>query len=152
MEIKKILCPTDFSAASERALTEAVGLAQTLGAKVKVIHVFQRPIGIAVEGAPVSMEAADRFIEEAHQQLRQSLEQLRERWAKTCEIEVQLMEGAPYASIVEESKHTDMIVMATHGRSGFQRFVLGSVAERVVRMAECPVLTLPMTEEEKDKA
>lgn len=149
MEIKTILCPTDFSDASERALNEAVALAKTLGARVRVVHVFQRPIGIAVEGAPISMESAEKFLEEAHQHLRNSLTALQEKWAGTCEIEVALLEGAPYATIVEESKQVDLIVMPTHGRSGFQRFILGSVAERVVRMAHCPVLTLPMTPDER---
>ena len=145
MKIQKILCPTDFSAASEHALQEAIDLAKVLNAKIKVVHVFQRPIGIALEGAPVTIEAAEQFLEQAHAELQKSLQGVHESWlAKGVDLEVELIEGAPYAAIVEEAAQCDLVVMATHGRTGFQRFVLGSVAERVVRTAPCPVLTIPI--------
>ena len=145
MKIEKILCPTDFSKASEHALQEAVDLAKALGAKVKVVHVFQRPVGIALEGAPVTIEAAEQFLEQAHAELQKSLAKLHDQWKdKGVDLEVELIEGAPYAAIVEEAAQSDLVVMATHGRTGFQRFVLGSVAERVVRTSPCPVFTIPI--------
>ena len=58
MQFKLILCPTDFSDASERAIRDAVGLSKLMHAKVRLLHVFQRPVDIALEGAPVSMAAA----------------------------------------------------------------------------------------------
>lgn len=150
MEIKTILCPTDFSAASDRTLKSAVALAKTLGARVKVVHVFQRPIGIALEGAPASTQAAETFLADAHRELREQLQALKDRWAALgVALEVELLEGAPAQTIAEQSQNVDLIMLATHGRSGFQRFLLGSVAERVVRTAECPVLTVPMTDEER---
>lgn len=151
MNIKKILCPTDFSKPSERVLTEAIGLAKTLGAAVKVVHVFQRPVSVSLESAPVTMEAAEKYIAETQAEMRKHLEETKQRHAADgVAIEVELIEGAPYAAIVEQGKSCDMIVMPTHGRTGFQHFVLGSVAERVVRTATCPVLTVPMTEAEKE--
>ena len=145
MKIQKILCPTDFSAASDHALGEAVDLAKALGAKIKVIHVFQRPIGVALEGAPVTIEAAEQFLQQAHAELKKVLEDLRKDWQdKGVELEVELIEGAPYSAIVEEAAQCDLVVMATHGRTGFQRFMLGSVAERVVRTSNCPVMTIPI--------
>ena len=153
MKIDKILCPTDFSAASQRALSDAMALAALVDARIKVVHVFQRPIGVSVETAPVTMEAATAFLAEAQKEARRALGALHEEWSdKGVELEVALLEGAPHAAIVEESKYASMIVMATHGRSGLQRFLLGSVAERVVRMAHCPVLCLPMTETEKEES
>lgn len=144
MKIQTILCPVDFSEPSDRALESAVELAKTLGARIKVVHVFQRPISIALEGAPVTMGAAEEFIKQAHESLKKSLKDLELKWqGKGVEFETKLVDGAPFAAIVEEAAGCDMVVMSTHGRTGFQRFVLGSVAERVVRTCPVPVLTLP---------
>ncbi len=148
-DIKTILCPTDFSPSSQAALELARGLAKQLGAKLELVHVFQLPFYVGWEDGPAAMAATSEFMNELKQRSDEKLEAA----VSACEaagIEAsgKQLEGAPHARIVELSEDADLIVMGTHGRTGLPRLVLGSVAERVVRMAECPVITVPGGEPE----
>lgn len=142
--IKTILCPTDFSECSAAALRFAIALAQRLDAQIRLIHVFQFPYALGVEdGLGVAMGSAQLF-----EQLRARTAQDLQAQSELCSgagvrVSVDQLDGVPHARIVELSANADMIVMGTHGRSGLPRLILGSVAERVMRLAKCPVLTVP---------
>ena len=145
--IKRILCPLDFSRFSEHALEQAIALARELNASVDALHVSAvAPVAASVGiGSPIVLEPAR--LREAE---RGALEaQLRDVTfdVDTAGVEVgtTLLEGDPVASIIGRATAwpADLIVMGTHGRSGFDRLLLGSVAEKVLRRAPCPVLIVP---------
>lgn len=137
---ERILLPTDGSEGNGRAIRQAIELAAETGAELHVLFV--------VEDMPYAPEMADESIE---MQLREigegAIETIRAR-AEEAGIELQtaIEEGMPHREILEytDSEGIDLIVMGTHGRSGLDRYLLGSVTERVVRTAEVPVLTVRM--------
>ena len=146
MEIRQILAPTDFSEFSKQAIESAFALAQTFGAKLLLLHVVELP-AYPVEGfVPSTMGTT--LIDDLQRQASLDLAQvLREPPNATVEVSRQVDVGIPYRTIVEvaEAVKADLIVMATHGRTGLSHLVMGSVAERVVRTAPCPVLTIRPT-------
>jgi universal stress protein A len=136
MEIRHILTPTDFSAPANQAVTAAFELAQTFEAKLSLLHVIEVP-AYAIEVA-LPLESLERDARHALALL------LPEAGAAHVDVTRLVNMGVPYQNIVETAtaEQVDLIVMATHGRTGLSNLVLGSVAERVVRMAPCPVLTI----------
>src|SRR5919108_2156639 len=136
MQIRPILAPTDFSVSATQAATVAFELAPTVGAKLSLLHVIEVPV-YAIEVA-LPREALER---DARRELALLLPE-----AEAAHVGVtRLVDmGGPYQKIVETAtaEQVDLIVMATHGRTGLSHLVLGSVAERVVRLAPCPVLTI----------
>jgi nucleotide-binding universal stress UspA family protein len=145
MEIRQILAPTDFSECSKQAVQWAYELAQTFGAKLVLLHV--------IEGLPpyigfIPPGGVATVLEHLERQARLDLAQLLAK-AEDVKVEVtcQAVVGTPYHKIVEvaAAEKVDLIVMATHGRTGLSHLVMGSVAERVVGMAPCPVLTIRPT-------
>lgn len=143
MEIRHILAPTDFSEHSKKALTYAFGLAKQFGARLSILHVVEIP-PYPVEGyAPPGLAAT--FLDDLERQAIQELAQLLpEAAGEKVEVVRSVVVGSPYRKILEatETEPVDLLVMATAGRTGISRLVLGSVAERVVRHAACPVLTI----------
>ena len=142
--IKNILVPVDFSDASNQALRYACELADTFEASLHVLHAVENPYlpGGYMEFYPPPAE----FFEQIEREARTQLETLltREEQDRYGAILVQRT-GRPAEEIVEYVRaqgHIDLIVMATHGRGGVARLMMGSVTERVVRGAPCPVLTL----------
>ena len=143
--IKIILVPTDFSAASKRALRYACDVADAFGASVHIMHVLVNPFapGASTDTYPMP---PDDYLENLHRQARAELDaQL------TPEEKVKYMAafiirvGAPAQQIlqyVRENGAIDLVVMATAGRGGVARLLMGSVADKIVRAAPCPVLTL----------
>ena len=139
MEIRQILAPTDFSEFSKQAIESAFALAETFGAKLLLLHVVELP-AYPVEGfVPSTMGTT--LIDDLQRQV--SLEPPN----ATVEVSRQVVVGIPYRKIIEvaEAAKADLIVMSTHGRTGLSHLVMGSVAERVVRTASCPVLTIRPT-------
>jgi nucleotide-binding universal stress UspA family protein len=136
MNIHHILAPTDFSASAIQAVTAAFELAQTFGAKLSLLHVIEVP-AYAIEVA-LPLEALER---DARRELALLL---LEAEAAHMDVTRLVDVGVPYQKIVETAtaEQVDLIVMATHGRTGLSHLVLGSVAERMVRLAPCPVLTI----------
>lgn len=142
--IARILVPTDFSPPSDAALDYARDLARHFGASIDLVHVFDDPFtsGAFVGDGTVMMPVELRESLEMH-----AREQLEARNAvhagELAGSEAALLMGAPAKRIVERAKEdgADLIVMGTHGRSGLGHLLIGSVAERVVRTAACPVLT-----------
>lgn len=131
----KILCPVDFDQNSLLALRLATELAQERGATLHLLHVVAVPPGPEVALPFGKMETAART----------RLEKLaRQKIGDKAAYEVDVLMGDPGVEVLQLAKRlrADLIVMATHGRKGLRHIVLGSVAERVVREAPCPVLTV----------
>ena len=143
MQFRHILAPTDFSEYSKKAVASALELAQKFGAKLTILHVVELP-PYPVEGyVPPSLSAT--FLDDLERQATVDLAQVvPEAEAAKVEVARLVAVGTPYRKIVEtaEADHVDLIVMATAGRTGFSHLVPGSIAERVVRTASCPVLTM----------
>jgi nucleotide-binding universal stress UspA family protein len=141
-DIKRILAPTDFSESSLKALEEAVDLGKLLGAEVHILHVVPLLMyALAPDVVPDDPEFERRLREKLAVRLEETAQRMRARGA---EIHTLLVDGNPGREIPELAKERgfDLVVMATHGRSGWSRFTLGSVAERTVRGSSVPVLTL----------
>jgi nucleotide-binding universal stress UspA family protein len=143
MQFRHILAPTDFSEYSKKSVASALELAKKFGARLTILHVVELP-PYPVEGyVPPNLSAT--FLEDLERQATVDLAQVvPEAEAAKVEVARIVAVGTPYRTIIEtaESNHVDLIVMATAGRTGFSHLVLGSIAERVVRTASCPVLTI----------
>lgn len=143
----KILAPTDFSDDSRLALNYVIELAQKFAAEVIVVHVDQplSPVMIGDLSPGLDMGTVNRIAEEqrlaALKELDQVTARLREGGLKARSL---MRVGAPFLEIIgtAQSENADLIVMGTHGRSGLAHVLMGSVAERVVNKAHCPVLTI----------
>lgn len=136
MQLRQILCPVDFSECSLRAAEYAFGLAQRCRATVEIVHVWQ-PGGKGVEfRGPMSAYVG----EEA--EVGRALERIRPSFADVA-CRHHLLIGDPADEIVTLAieHQIDLIVIGTHGRTGLSRWILGSVAETILRKAPCPVLT-----------
>lgn len=141
-QVRKILVPVDFSEHSEHALDYAVWLGAKLGASVAVAHV----LGVQIYAAPPMLPMPVALpVAEFRKHAEDALQRLVDR-AKPSGLAVEsaLLEGTPHREINAFAKQcgADMIVMGTHGRSGIERTLLGSVAERIVRTADVPVVTV----------
>jgi nucleotide-binding universal stress UspA family protein len=136
VDIRHILVPTDFSEHAKHALSYAFELAQVYGAKLSLLHVIEIPVYAIEVYLP---------LEELEQEARRELARLLPE-AEAAQVNViRLVEmGVPYQKILETAttEQVDLIVMATHGRTGLGHLIMGSVAEHVVRMAPCSVLTI----------
>jgi nucleotide-binding universal stress UspA family protein len=143
-EIRKILAPTDFSAHAENAVRYACGLAQRLGAELHLLHVLSElvPTGPDPLLTPV---LPPEFYQEAEAQSREELGKLLQgSWGTPRAVEVAVRWDSPVEGIVAYAREAaiELIVIGTHGRTGLSHVLLGSVAERIVREAPCPVLTI----------
>ncbi len=140
----RILHASDFSPASRRAFDDAIGLAKANGAELVVIHVLE-PVIPWSEDAYVSPQAYDQLLTSARSAAAKRLDALVQK-AKAAGVRVagQLVEGNPRDAIPRAAKrsHADLVVVGTHGRTGLGKLLLGSVAERIVATAPCPVLTV----------
>ena len=147
---RRILCPIDTSECSRSAVREALGLARRFGATLEVLHVHHVPayvqpsilVWAAVGPRPLWEVAEEQAKTEVDQFL--SAFSAEDRGALTVSYEV----GDAANVIVQRAKTSGvaLLVLGTHGRTGARRVVLGSVAERVVRLAPCPVLVVPMSD------
>jgi nucleotide-binding universal stress UspA family protein len=140
--LSRILCPVDFSGHSRVALDYATAIAKWYGAEVRVLHAYLLSMTPVTAGAfaagsaelPQSREDIDRDLASF----------VRTAAAAGVPSSTSLVVGAPARHILESAAQwpADMIVMGTHGASGFERLVLGSVTEKVLRKARCPVLVV----------
>ena len=144
--IKRILAPTDFSPAGQGALDEAMGLARTLGASVTLLNVYELPQPIPDAGVAYGPDVIDALAAAAREQLERTRAELLRASAggPAIDIDIQAMLGNAHEEIVAAARRGgyDLVVMGTHGRTGLKHLLLGSVAERVVRMSPVPVLTV----------
>ena len=134
ISVRTILYPTDFSDRSQVAFDVACALAQANGAKLVVLHVNDSALALSTDEAEV------RKLE---QNLNERLHALRPADAAIA-VDHRLVEGNPPLVILSEAEEqsADLIVMGTHGHTGLVRALMGSVAEEVVRRANCPVVTV----------
>jgi nucleotide-binding universal stress UspA family protein len=141
MELHHILAPTDFSEHSQQAIQYVRELAQAFGATLVLVHVVELP-PYPIEGLPPS-QLGGTLLEDLEQQATSDLAQVLAQEAEVTVVR-RVVVGIPYRRIVEVAadEKVDLIVMATHGRTGFSHLFMGSVAEKVVRAAPCPVLTI----------
>lgn len=132
MEIHHILCPSDFSEASAHAVEQAIVLADAYKSKIIALHAV----------SPLTSAAEAPAMDECRHRLRASFERAKRAGIA---VDVEIVLGLPVHRILERASSlaADVIVMGTHGTSGFEHFVLGSVTEKVLRKATCPVLTVP---------
>lgn len=144
MKISRILCPSDFSENSERALTYAVELAAGCGASVEILHVFERRAYVAPPGQPHTDSGARQYFDRLRGQLLESLQKSAAgQRRQDVPITYSTCEGVADEEIADRSGDFDLVVMATHSRTGAARFFFGSVVSRVMAHAQCPVLTVP---------
>jgi universal stress protein A len=149
--LQRILCPTDFSEYAARALDYSIELAHRFGSGLWLVHVLEPPV---LFGAELSSSALlNQVVKVQHERAEAELARAKER-CRAADVQAveQLEIGYPSNVLVELSKDADLIVIGTHGRTGFQRLMLGSVAERVVRLGKCPVLVVPKPRAEKHEA
>lgn len=138
-EIRKILCPIDFSEFSASVLAYAAAFAKLFGSEITVLHVFAPVV-------PQANSATLLQVPEARQSIADELHRLVAPLSSAgLTVRTQIAEGNTASEIVHHAAEhdVDLVVIGTHGRSGFDRLTLGSVAEKVLRKTPCPVLTIP---------
>jgi nucleotide-binding universal stress UspA family protein len=144
IDLRRILVPTDFSKHSQNALRYAAALAEKFGARICLLHVVQDlavfiPDMITV--APPILPAPEQMTSA----VRDAFDRLvKENQLEHLTVDREVREGNPFAEIVRFAREQsiDLIVMGTHGHTGLAHMLLGSVTEKVVRKAPCPVLTV----------
>jgi nucleotide-binding universal stress UspA family protein len=140
---RKILVPFDFSDCAEAALKYAVSVAERLDSAIEVVHAVAPPpyvpLDLMLWGPP---QRGD--VERVAEQLERRVRELSE--GSSVKIDCHVRTGVPYDVIFKAADAADLVVMGSHGRTGLPRVMLGSVAERTVRVARCPVLTVPLHE------
>ena len=142
--IRRILCPVDFSEFSRHALDCAVGIARWYSAEITALHVVP-PIAAPVPPTGEGLYPAMVFSPEDLKQFRDELAVFA-RVSDVPALDTQVVQGNVTGEIVRCARElpADLVVMGTHGRSGFERLILGSVTEKVLRKSPCPVLTVPV--------
>ena len=140
--IKRIVVGTDFSETAERAVDAAVDLAEQVGAVVSLVHAYELPMYSFPDGVVVSSpDVAKRITSDALGRLEDAVERRKERGVS---IQSVLRMGAAWDELnsVAAEQDAEVIVVGTHGRRGFSRVIMGSVAERMMRTAVCPLLVI----------
>jgi len=140
--VKTVLCPTDFSEPAREALKIAGELASQVGASLLLVHVV--PVLPALPSDPNYVFKVPEYERLLHNDADEKLAQLVRQIKNGTTVRVMVGHGDVADEIVRiaETEKADLIVIATHGTTGWRRFVFGSVAEKVVRLAKCPVLTI----------
>ncbi|HVV83931.1 MAG TPA: universal stress protein [Kofleriaceae bacterium] len=139
----KILCPTDFSPASQHAVRVAARLAREAKADLELLHVWHLPALAFAGEYPIPGDALDRMVGDARKELARAVREATELLGRP--VTSQFLDGAPWertCDTIAADPKIDLVVMGTHGRTGFRRIMLGSVAGQVVRHARCSVLTV----------
>jgi nucleotide-binding universal stress UspA family protein len=140
MTVHHILVPLDFSPYAEQALDSAIAFAQKLQARVTLLHVIQPPLAV---GADMGVWPSPAFVDDLEAAITSDMEGYLARvTAAGLAGEIAVVHGVPFQEIIDTAKarQVDLIMMGTHGRTGLSHVLLGSVAEKVVRLAPCPVL------------
>lgn len=145
IKLSRIVCPTDFSPTSSRAVDYAAAMADSFGARLLLLHVIPemtyplRSFGMSSSFPHLKEELHKRAMES----LEERLAKLREK-LPNIDAQLELRDGEAHEIVLAfaKSENADMIVMGTHGHTGLKHALLGSTAEKIVRLAECPVLTV----------
>ena len=137
-----LLVPVDFSAHSDKALAYAIGLAKTFGSKVHLIHAYHLPIQIASpDQVVIPQDFWSAVRDSAARKLEKTVQKVKDAGV---DAETHLAEVPPVQAINQTAEKigADLIVMGTRGLTGLKHVLLGSVAERTIRTAPCPVMTV----------
>jgi nucleotide-binding universal stress UspA family protein len=144
VNLKNILVTTDFAACSNRAVCEACGLAAAVKARLHLLHVVVAPF----EQSWAGYEPASALLDDVEKREKVARRHMRalasSSGLKGDRVAIATFVGDPVESILEYARlhDIDLIVCGTHGRRGIERYIMGSVAERLVQLAHCPVLTV----------
>lgn len=150
IKLRRILCPTDFSEFSNKSVHYGCELARAFDAELHLLHVLQDYNTLA----PATGEAFVVFTDWLPQLTKQAQERLetqpRPEWGTSLRVQRHTVVGSTIDEVVKYAKENDidLIVQSTHGRTGLKHFLMGSVAESIVRYAPCPVLTVRHPEHE----
>lgn len=145
IRLKRILVPTDFSEFSKPALAYACALAARFESELHLLHVVQDPAVYVPDPTMITMEAIQEQSEELRAAAMLALAKLPEGdWDNGVPVVRDARHGSPFLEILRYARDEDidLIVIGTHGRTGLKHVFIGSQAERVVRKAPCPVLTV----------
>ena len=154
--VKKVLVPTDFSEASKAALRYACDLATATNASLCVLHAVESPYSA---GLPEHCTMPHEYLKQLERSARRELEKLLDEVltpeeSKQFRVSLVLRTGGAAREILrylQEHPNVDLVVMATHGRGGVRRLMMGSIADKIVRAANCPVLTMRLPNVESTK-
>lgn len=144
IKLNRILVPIDFSEHSTQALRFGCGLAEKFSSELHLLHVMQDLVAMVPEPG-LAFPPPGNYMEELKASAEAALLKLPDpEWSVTSTVVRDTRQGPPFLEIVRyaKEKDCDLIVMGTHGRSGLSHVLMGSVAEKVVRKASCPVLTV----------
>lgn len=147
ISLERILLPTDFSEYSAQATKYACAFVEKFDAELYLLHVIQEPI--TAMPSPGAIYPPGSMLQELRDYAEKELAELLDpEWEQQRQVIRATAEGPPFVEIIRyaRDKEIDMIVMGTHGRSALVHMLLGSVAEKVVRKAPCPVLTVHPTD------
>ena len=142
---EKILTAIDFSESSDFAFEYALTLATQFQAELTIMHVINEPVDLRGFYVPhISFEQLEKEIEEGAEKMMDKFCQT--KLGDFTRYKTAIVTGIPYEEIIRKAEDTDasLIVLGTHGRTGIDHLIFGSTAERVVRSAACPVLTIRM--------
>jgi len=149
IKIRRILCPVDFSAYCEHALRYALAFAKAHDAELKLLHVLELPFlpSYSMAGVPDLSLPVEEMERDADKRMEELIERCRETHGR---VTGRVTIGTPFLEIINHARdsETDLIVAGTHGRTGLKQLLIGSVAEKIVRKAPCPVLTVKDPEHE----
>lgn len=142
IQFRRIVCPTDFSPTAQHALDHAATMARSFGAELVILHVVPE-LNYPIRGLGMA-QAFPHLREELHTRAKEHLQEVQAALGKDLKSSIDLRDGVPHDAILDcaKEKQADLIVMGTHGHTGLKHALLGSSAERVVRTAHCPVLTV----------
>ena len=140
--LKKILCAVDFSEGSPLVAEYAASLAQA--AKAEIVCVYVAPSLAEYVGFSVPQASLDNFVDDVVSSAEQTMAEFTAANFKDVSVRGLVLSGYQAEEILRaaEKHHADLIIMGTHGRTGIDRIIFGSVAEKVVKTATCPVLTI----------
>lgn len=143
--IRRLIVPLDRSVLSREAIPVAKAIAQHLGSSIHLVHVIDNFSSfMANTGVPVSQSMVDQWYADSKRELEEFESELR---ASGIDVSSAIYQGSTAENLCEMAKPDDLIVMTSHGRSGFSRWLLGSIAEKLVRTAPVPVCLVPTRHE-----
>lgn len=148
----RIIVPVDFSQCSRTALNYAISLADQLGAKLRVLHICEVPALVSPDLVVTIPDQPTQTIPEwVKNEAELGMDKFMAEVVKPegLDVEVKLVTGDAPEMIAKEAElyKADLVVMGTHGRKGMAHLIMGSVAERTLRISPCPVLTIRSTEQ-----
>lgn len=147
VNIKKILCPTDFSETSKKALGYAIEFTKAFNASLEILHVQLDEAQVVAFYLPEStLNNVKKELEESTKQQLEDFCNIFRHDLEEINYSKKIIKGVPHIEIIEEAKaaNVDMIVIGTHGRSGFEHVLFGSTTEKVIRKSPCPVLSVSL--------